>query len=80
MVENLERNASRVREEAARQAQSWEMNWFAYNHARDFVLSPHPVQYPLSIFSYPYAESGDEPLDFYNARDFSHRISSEVLP
>lgn len=79
LVENLERNASRVREEAARQSKSWEMNWFAYNHARDLILSPRPIQYPLSIFSYPYAESGDEPLDFYNARDFSYRIVSKVL-
>ncbi len=80
LVENLDRNSSRVQEEAARQFGSWEMNWFAYNSARDFVLTPKPVQFPLSIFSYPYAESGDEPLDYYDPAHFAYTITAEPLP
>jgi hypothetical protein len=56
------------------------MNWFAYNSARDFVLTPQPVQYPLGIFSYPYAESGDEPLDYYDPKSFAYTITVTPLP
>jgi len=80
LVENLERNSSHVKEEAARQFGNWEMNWFAYNSARDFVLTPAPLQFPLSIFSYPYAESGDEPLDYYDPAHFAYTITAEPLP
>lgn len=80
LVEGLERNSERVKAEAERQFGSWEMNWFAYNSARDFVLVPEPVQFPLSIFSYPYAERGDEPLDYYSPKDFSYTITVKELP
>jgi len=80
LVEGLERESKRVKDEARRQFGSWEMNWFAYNHARDFVLSPKPYQFPLSIFSYPYAESGDEPLDYYDPKSFAYTINVSELP
>lgn len=80
LVEGLERDSERVKQEAERQFGSWEMNWFAYNSARDFVLSPRPVQFPLSIFSYPYAETGDEPLDYYAPKSFSYTIDVTELP
>ena len=80
LVEGLERNSERVKAEAERQFGSWEMNWFAYNSARDFVLTPAPVQFPLSIFSYPYAERGDEPLDYYSPKDFAYTITVKELP
>ncbi len=77
LVEGLDRNSTKVQEEKRRQFGSWEMNWMGYNHARDLVLRPRPVQYPLSIFGYPYAESGDEPLDYYDPERFSYTITSE---
>lgn len=80
LVEGLDRQSDRVRKESERQFGSWEMNWFAYNSARDFILQPEPVQYPLSIFSYPYAESGDEPLDYYDPKQFSYTIHATELP
>ena len=80
LVEGLERDSDRVKHEAARQFGNWEMNWFAYNSARDFVLTPEPIQHPLSIFSYPYAEAGDEPLDYYAPKSFSYTITSTPLP
>ena len=80
LVEGLDRSSDRVRQESERQFGSWEMNWFAYNSARDFILEPRPVQYPLSIFSYPYAESGDEPLDYYDPDHFRYTIKVTDLP
>ena len=80
LVEGLERSDAKVIAEAQRQFGSWEMNWFAYNSARDFVLTPRPEQYPLSIFSYPYAESGDEPLDYYDPKSFRYTITVTELP
>lgn len=80
LVEGLARDSERVRAEAQRQFGQWEMNWFAYNSARDFVLLPRPVQFPLSIFSYPYAESGDEPLDYYSPESFAYTIRAGELP
>jgi len=80
LVEGLERDSVRVKAEAERQFGSWEMNWFAYNTARDFVLLPAPLQFPLSIFSYPYAETGDEPLDYYDPKGFGYTITVTELP
>ena len=80
LVEGLERNSTRVQAEADRQFGNWEMNWFAYNSARDFLLTPTPIQHPLSIFSYPYAESGDEPLDYYDPETFRYGIQVTELP
>lgn len=80
LVEGAERDSARVKAEAERQFGSWEMNWFAYNSARDFTLVPEPIQFPLSIFSYPYAESGDEPLNYYAPKSFSYTITVTELP
>lgn len=80
LVEGLERNDPKALREKERQFGSWEMNWIAYNSARDFVLVPEPLQFPLSIFSYPYAETGDEPLDYYDPDAFAYTITAEPLP
>lgn len=80
LIEELDRSDPKVKAEIERQFGSWEMNWFAYNSARDFVLTPKPIQFPLSIFSYPYAESGDEPLDYYDPKSFAYTITVTPLP
>lgn len=59
---------------------SWEMNWIGFNSARDFILNPKPTQYPLNMLGYPYAEVGEDALDYYNAKNFSYTyLSQEVL-
>ncbi|MEV8799129.1 transglutaminase, partial [Klebsiella pneumoniae] len=32
---------------------SWEMNWVAFNSARDFVLPPGAADAPINYFMYP---------------------------
>lgn len=56
---------------------NWEMNWVAFNYARDFVLNPKPAQYPLNMLGYPYAENGEDPLDYYDTKNFSYSYISQ---
>lgn len=56
---------------------NWEMNWMGYNYGRDFVLSPEPVQKPLNMFGYPYAEVEDEVLDYYAPASFRYSFESQ---
>jgi len=56
---------------------NWEMNWVGFNDGRDFVLSPTPMQKPLNMFGYPYAEVDDEVLDYYSPAGFSYAYTSQ---
>jgi len=56
---------------------NWEMNWVAFNYARDFILSPKPTQYPLNMLGYPYAELDDEVADYYDASAFKYGYTSQ---
>ncbi len=58
---------------------SWEMNWVAFNSARDFILTPKPTQYPLNMLGYPYAEVGEDALDYYNAKSFVYTYTSQEI-
>jgi len=42
---------------------------------RDLVLNPLQAGAPLNTFGYPYAEVGGKPLDFYEPKTFSYRIT-----
>ncbi|HEY6009089.1 MAG TPA: transglutaminase domain-containing protein [Geobacteraceae bacterium] len=42
---------------------------------RDLVLEPPQAGPPLNTFGYPYAEVGGKPLDFYDPKGFSYRIT-----
>ena len=53
----------------------WEMNWVAFNSARDFELSP-PASQPLPYLMYPYAELGGERLDGRDPQDFRFSLLS----
>ena len=79
LVEKLSYDNPRVQALKRRYLHSWEMNWMAFNHARDFKLWPTPEQYPLNMFGYPYAEIEDEVLDYYDPKNFSYRITSQEL-
>ena len=58
---------------------SWEMNWSAFNSARDFILEPKPTQYPLNMLGYPYAEVGEDAKDYYNPKTFSYKYTSQEI-
>lgn len=56
----------------------WEMNWVAYNRARDFELAPRQ-QAPLNYFMYPYAETAAGRAFGLHPDRFVYRIvASEV--
>ncbi len=79
LVEKIGYNNERTQALKARYLHSWEMNWIGFNHARDFILSPRPEQYPLNMFGYPYAEVNDEVLDYYNPEQFAYRFTSQEV-
>ncbi|WP_320033748.1 transglutaminase family protein [Halarcobacter sp.] len=56
---------------------SWEMNWVAFNYARDFVLNPKPAQYPLNMLGYPYAEVGEDAQNYYDPKGFAYSYTSQ---
>lgn len=56
---------------------AWEMNWVAFNWARDFVLNPKPQQYPLNMLGYPYGENGEDVLNYYSPKDFAYTYTSQ---
>ena len=52
---------------------------FQLASGRDLVLNPAQAGAPLNTFGYPYAEVGGNPLDFYDPKSFSYRISYKEL-
>lgn len=58
---------------------SWEMNWIAFNYARDFILEPKPVQFPINMLGYPYAENGEDVINYYDPKSFSYSYTSQEL-
>jgi len=76
LVEKLKYNDPKVQKLNKKYLHSWEMNWMAFNTGRDFVLSPKPVQFPINMFGYPYAEVDGDVLDYYDPKSFSYTITS----
>lgn len=56
----------------------WEMNWVAFNNARDFAL-PGKAGEPFPYLMYPYAEFGDTRVDGRDPADFIFRLNSRQL-
>ncbi|WP_457560256.1 transglutaminase domain-containing protein [Caminibacter sp.] len=79
LVEGLKYDDPKVQELVKRYLHSWEMNWVAFNHGRDFVLYPRPTQYPINMFGYPYAEVNDDVLNYYVPKSFEYKITSQEL-
>jgi len=80
LVEKLKYNDKKVQELKKKYINSWEMNWMAFNHGRDFVLSPKPAQFPINTFGYPYAEVNNEDvLNYYEPKTFSYTITSQEV-
>nr|MBP6382486.1 transglutaminase family protein [Pseudomonadales bacterium] len=78
LEEKLPLEHERIRALRERLFGYWEMNWVAFNHARDFELSPR-ARAPLPYLMYPYAEFGDTTLDGRDAAAFGFRIVSREI-
>jgi transglutaminase-like putative cysteine protease len=57
----------------------WEMNWMAFNHARDFSLMPKATSNPINFLMYPYAELAGVPREQLVPDQFVYRIKAEEL-
>lgn len=75
LEEGLALGDPRMRSLRERLFGSWEMNWIAFNSARDFALVP-AAREPLPYFLYPYAEIGEQVLDGRDPAAFRYRIRS----
>ena len=79
LVEDRKLNDPKVQKLNDKYLHSWEMNWVALNHARDFVLSPKPRHFPLNMLGYPYGEVNDHPLDYYDPEAFGYTITAQEI-
>ncbi len=79
LVEKLKYNDKKTKELRAKYINSWEMNWVGFNWGRDFILSPKPVQFPINMLGYPYAEVDGDVMNYYSPRAFSYKITSQEL-
>ena len=77
LAQKLTNNDPKFKETKKFMFGNWEMNWVAFNYARDFILSPKPAQYPLNMLGYPYAEIGSEPQNYYDAKSFQFKYTSQ---
>ena len=58
---------------------SWEMNWVAFNQARDVILARDSVLGELPFFMYPQAEVAGHARDSLEPEEFSYKILSAQL-
>jgi len=79
LAENLSNNDKKFKDVKEYFFGSWDMNWIAFNSARDFILEPKPTQYPLNMLGYPYAEVGDDVKDYYNSKTFYYSYKSQEV-
>ncbi|MEN5386764.1 transglutaminase family protein [Aliarcobacter skirrowii] len=79
LAEKLSNDSKKLKEVKDYFFGSWEMNWVAFNSARDFVLEPKPTQYPLNMLGYPYAEVGEDAKDYYKPKTFAYSYTSEEI-
>lgn len=77
LAENLTNEDKKIIDTKKYMFGSWEMNWVAFNYARDFVLKPKPTQFPLNMLGYPYAEEGEDALNYYDAKSFAYSYTSQ---
>ena len=72
LAENLSNEDAKIKELKNYLFGSWEMCWFGFNTARDFILSPQPEQSPLNNFGYVYGEVDGNVLNYYEPNEFSY--------
>jgi transglutaminase-like putative cysteine protease len=78
LEEKVAMESPQVVSERARQFGSWEMNWTAYNIARDFNLNP-PAKAALEFFMYPRAETEKGTLNALDPAAFGFSITSTEI-
>lgn len=76
LAENLSNEDAKIKELKSYLFGSWEMCWFGFNTARDFILSPQPEQSPLNNFGYAYGEVDGNVLNYYEPNEFSYSYES----
>ncbi|MDX4069970.1 transglutaminase-like domain-containing protein [Aliarcobacter skirrowii] len=79
LAEKLPNDSKKLKEVKDYFFGSWEMNWVAFNSARDFILEPKPTQYPLNMLGYPYAEVGEDAKDYYKPKTFVYSYTSQEI-
>lgn len=77
LAEKLTNEDKKIKDTKAYMFGNWEMNWMAFNYARDFVLTPKPTQFPLNMLGYPYGEVGEDALDYYDPKTFTYSYTSQ---
>lgn len=75
LEENLPLDNDRIKALRERLFGNWEMNWVAFNYARDFTL-PEQKDGPIGFLMYPYAEAPDKIVDWLDPKGFAYAISS----
>lgn len=76
LAENLSNEDSKIKELKNYLFGNWEMCWFGFNTARDFILSPEPEEKPLNNFGYAYGEVDGNVLNYYEPNEFSYTYTS----
>jgi len=79
LVEKLELDSPRVAELRDYFWGGIDAYRFQLASGRDLRLNPPQAGQPLNTFGYPYAEVGGQPLDFYDPKNFSYKISFREL-
>lgn len=79
LEEKLGRDDARVAALRKQLFGGWEMNWVAFNHARDFVLRPAADSGPMNMFMYPHGEVAGVPRESLAPDHFRYRITSEEV-
>ena len=79
LEENLALNDPKIVALRAKLFGYWEMNWVAFNHARDFSLKPQAASNPINFLMYPYAELAGTPREQLAPEQFIYRITAEEL-
>lgn len=78
LEENVSLASDRIALERARLLGSWEMNWVAFNTAKDFKISP-PAKADIEFFMYPRAETGGRVWNHLDSKAFGYQIQAREL-
>ena len=74
LEENLDLSSPKIKELRRRLFGFWEMNWVAFNSARDFVLPQ--AKNSINYFMYPIVEVDGETRDSYSPEACGYTIKS----
>lgn len=78
LEEDIPLASSRISAERIRLFGSWEMNWVAFNTAKDFKINP-PAKTDIEFFMYPRAETGGRVWNHLDAKAFGYQIQAREI-